>query len=181
LRFPWNTAAADLHQVRAPIAIFFGAYWLSRAFRAFVLRLDLRLVTAIQAWRFAGLGFIALYTYGVLPGMFAWPAGLGDIAIGLTAPWVMQALQRRPEFAASNWFVAWNCSESGPAQRYWHGNGEFAPRSGYGRRSYNHRWRSCRSCWYRRFRPDLDAACRGAARARRLAMSGAGLIRQRPD
>ena len=92
----------------APIAIFFGAYWLSRAFRAFVLGLDLRLVTAIQAWRFAGLGFIALYTYGVLPGMFAWPAGLGDIAIGLTAPWVMQALQRRPEFAASKWFVAWN-------------------------------------------------------------------------
>ena len=92
----------------APIAIFFSAYWFSRAFRAFVLGLDLRLVTAIQAWRFAGLGFIALYTYGVLPGMFAWPAGLGDIAIGLTAPWVMQALQRRPEFAASKWFVAWN-------------------------------------------------------------------------
>ncbi len=92
----------------APIAIFFGLYWLSRAFRAFVLGLDLRLATAIQAWRFAGLGFIALYTYGVLPGLFAWPAGLGDIAIGLTAPWVMRALQRRPEFAASKWFVVWN-------------------------------------------------------------------------
>ena len=92
----------------APIAIFFGVYWLSRAFRAFVLGLDLRFATAIQAWRFAGLGFIALYTYGVLPGLFAWPAGLGDIAIGLTAPWVMQALERRPEFAASKWFVVWN-------------------------------------------------------------------------
>ena len=92
----------------APIAIFFGAYWFSSAFRAFVLGLDLRLATAIQAWRFAGLGFIALYTYGVLPGSFAWPAGLGDIAIGLTAPWVMHALGRRPEFAASKWFVAWN-------------------------------------------------------------------------
>jgi len=91
-----------------PIAIFFGLYWLSRAFRAFVLGIDLRFVTAIQAWRFAGLGFIALYTYGVLPGLFAWPAGLGDMAIGLTAPWVMQALQRRPEFAASKWFVVWN-------------------------------------------------------------------------
>jgi hypothetical protein len=92
----------------APIAIFFAVYWLSRTFRALVLGLDLRFATAIQAWRFAGLGFIALYTYGVLPGLFAWPAGLGDIAIGLTAPWVMQALQRRPEFAASKWFVIWN-------------------------------------------------------------------------
>jgi hypothetical protein len=54
------------------------------------------------------LGEVALYTYGVLPGPFAWPAGLGDIAIGLTAPWVMRALQRRPEFAASKGFVVWN-------------------------------------------------------------------------
>ena len=91
-----------------PIVVFFGLYWLSRAFRAFVLGFDLRLATAIQAWRFAGLGFIALCTYGVLPGLFAWPAGLGDIAIGLTAPWVMQALERRPGFAASNGFLVWN-------------------------------------------------------------------------
>lgn len=91
-----------------PIAVFFGVYRLSPVFRAFVLGLDLRLVTAIQGWRFAGLGLIALYTYGVLPGAFAWPAGLGDIAIGLSAPWVMQALQRRPQFAASKGFVAWN-------------------------------------------------------------------------
>ena len=91
-----------------PIVVFFAASRFSSAFRAVVLGLDLRLATAIQAWRFAGLGFIALYTYGVLPGMFAWPAGLGDMAIGLTAPWVMRALQRRPEFAASKGFVVWN-------------------------------------------------------------------------
>jgi hypothetical protein len=91
-----------------PIIIFFALYGFSRTFRAFVLGLDLRLVTAIQAWRFGGLSFIALYTYGVLPGLFAWPAGLGDIAIGLTAPWVMRALERRPEFAASKSFVVWN-------------------------------------------------------------------------
>jgi hypothetical protein len=29
-------------------------------------------------------------TYGVLPGLFAWPAGLGDIAIGVTAPLIYQ-------------------------------------------------------------------------------------------
>jgi hypothetical protein len=44
----------------------------------------------------------------VLPGVFAWPAGLGDMAIGLTAPWVALTLARRPAFAASRLFVSWN-------------------------------------------------------------------------
>ncbi len=62
----------------------------------------------IQAWRFAGLGFLALYTHHVLPGVFAWPAGLGDIAIGASAPWLLAALIRNPALAASRSFVAWN-------------------------------------------------------------------------
>jgi hypothetical protein len=78
------------------------------AFRHFVLMIDLRLATGIQAWRFAGLGFLALYTYGVLPGLFAWPAGLGDMAIGLTAPWLVLALIRAPAFARSRSFSVWN-------------------------------------------------------------------------
>ena len=44
----------------------------------------------------------------MLPGSFAWPAGLGDMAIGLTAPWVARAVARRPAFAASRTFVVWN-------------------------------------------------------------------------
>ncbi len=46
--------------------------------------------------------------YGVLPGRFAWPAGLGDMAIGLTAPWIVLALVRRPSFVASRLFVIGN-------------------------------------------------------------------------
>src|SRR5262245_16319550 len=76
--------------------------------RTLVLTAVLPLLTAVQAWRFAGFGFIALYVYSVLPGAFAWPAGLGDMAIGMTAPWVALALIRRPGFAASSWFVVWN-------------------------------------------------------------------------
>ena len=38
----------------------------------------------------------------------AW--GLGDMAIGVTAPLVLAALLRRPGFAASKSFVAWNLS-----------------------------------------------------------------------
>ena len=78
-----------------PLVVFLAAYWGSARFRAFVLAIDLPLATAIQAWRAGGLGFLALYAHGVLPGVFAWPAGLGDIAIGLTAPWV--AYRPRPQ------------------------------------------------------------------------------------
>ena len=92
----------------APIAVFFGLVWSSRAFREFVLAADLRLMVGIQAWRFAGLGFLALYTHNVLPGAFALPAGLGDIAIGATAPWILLALMRNSSFAASPAFTLWN-------------------------------------------------------------------------
>ncbi|SDC68384.1 hypothetical protein SAMN05444679_104303 [Variovorax sp. CF079] len=94
--------------VTAPIIVFLAAFWMSRLFRELVLTADLRLMMAIQAWRFAGLGFLALYAHGVLPGSFAWPAGLGDIAIGVTAPWLLVALIHRPSFAASKTFVVWN-------------------------------------------------------------------------
>jgi hypothetical protein len=91
-----------------PLIAFAAAYRAIGSFRDFVLSLDLRLATAIQAWRFAGLGFLALAAHGVLPGFFAWPAGLGDIAIGVTAPWVVLALIRRPGFASSPLFMVWN-------------------------------------------------------------------------
>jgi len=94
--------------VTAPLIAFLATFRLSHAFREFVLAIDPRLAAGIQAWRFAGLGFLALYAHGVLPGVFAWPAGLGDIVIGITAPWVILALIRRPSFAASQPFVVWN-------------------------------------------------------------------------
>jgi hypothetical protein len=94
--------------VTVPLMVFFAGLWLSRPFRDLVLSADLRLMLGIQAWRFAGFGFLALYAYRILPGMFALPAGVGDIAIGLTAPWLLVALIRRPGFAASRAFVAWN-------------------------------------------------------------------------
>jgi len=92
----------------SPIILFLTAFWLSHSVREFVLAADLRLTTGVQAWRFAGFGFLALYTNGLLPGFFAWPAGLGDIAISITAPLMVLALIRRPGFAASKTFVAWN-------------------------------------------------------------------------
>lgn len=94
--------------VAGPLVLFFAGLRLSKSFRDFVLSLDLRLIAGIQAWRWAGLGFLSLYAHGVLPAVFALPAGLGDMAIGFTAPWMMLALIRQPGFAASGAFVRWN-------------------------------------------------------------------------
>jgi hypothetical protein len=94
--------------VAIPLVVFFAAYRLSDSFRDLVLTADLRFIAGIQAWRVLGFAFLALYAYGILPGMFAWPAGLGDMAVGITAPWIIAALIRRPDFAASKTFRAWN-------------------------------------------------------------------------
>ena len=91
-----------------PILVFLVAFWAVGPFHDFVMSMDLPFIAAIQAWRFGGLTFIALYIYGVLPGLFAWPAGLGDMAIGATAPLVILALRRQPAFAVGRLFWAWN-------------------------------------------------------------------------
>jgi hypothetical protein len=94
--------------VAAPLVLFFTWLRLSQSFREFVLSLDLRLIAGMQAWRWAGLGFLSLYAHKVLPAVFALPAGLGDMAIGVTAPWIILALLRQPGFAASGAFIRWN-------------------------------------------------------------------------
>lgn len=94
--------------VALPLAAFVTAHSRWGEFRSLVLSADLRLLTGIQAWRWAGLGFLSLYAYGVLPGLFALPAGLGDMAIGLTAPWMAARLASDPAFAASRRFAVWN-------------------------------------------------------------------------
>jgi hypothetical protein len=94
--------------VTLPIVIFLAAYQTSSAFRHVVLNLDQRLAVGLQAWRFGGLGFLALTTYNVLPGVFAWPAGLGDVAIGATAPVLALAVARNAQIVTSRRFVVWN-------------------------------------------------------------------------
>ena len=80
--------------VVAPLLAFAGAYRASRRFRAFVLALDLRFLTAVQGWRVIGLTFLFFYAFDLLPGAFAWPAGVGDAAVGLAAPFVVMAIVR---------------------------------------------------------------------------------------
>lgn len=105
---PGSPPIALLVAFVAPIATFVTAFRASTAFRTFVLNFDPRVLVAMQAWRFGGFAFISLYVYGILPGYFAWPAGLGDMAIGFTAPWILIGLMQSRAFASSRRFITWN-------------------------------------------------------------------------
>jgi hypothetical protein len=91
-----------------PLGVFLVGYQTIRPLRDFILSADLRIVVGMQAWRWAGFGFLTLYTYRVLPGIFAWPAGVGDMLVGITAVTVLASLLRNPTFAGTKRFVLWN-------------------------------------------------------------------------
>jgi len=63
---------------------------------------------SLSGWRFIGLGFIMGYAQGLLPGGFAWPAGLGDIAMAATAPFVAARVAADDRFRSGWVFLAWN-------------------------------------------------------------------------
>lgn len=94
--------------VALPLAAFGLLYAGWPGFRNWLLAMDLRLLVILQSWRVVGGSFLVLLSWGLLPGLFAWPAGLGDVAVGATAPLVALALIRRPDAASGAGFVAWN-------------------------------------------------------------------------
>jgi hypothetical protein len=89
---PGRPPLALLAAIVVPPALFLVAYRISAAFRRFVLSLDLRLLTAVQAWRVLGGMFLVLYAFNLRPALFAFPAGLGDVAVGVAAVFVLRAM-----------------------------------------------------------------------------------------
>lgn len=85
--------------ILAPPALFYLAYRTVPSVRAWVAALDLAAVIALQGWRVLGAVFLFLWFYGQLPAAFAWPAGAGDVAVGLAAPFVAAAVIHK----AGNW------------------------------------------------------------------------------
>ena len=85
--------------VVVPVMLFMIWFASSPGFRQFILSLSPRAVTLVQSVRVAGIVFLALGTYKILPAYFALSAGWGDIIIGATAPlaalWLANPAHRR--------------------------------------------------------------------------------------
>ena len=103
-RNPDRPPLALLVAVLAPITIFTVWYLRSKSFQQYILSLNPRALTLVHTWRLAGIVFLVLSTYKILPEILALPAGWGDIAIGATALPVAMLLAR-PEHKTS--FIVW--------------------------------------------------------------------------
>ena len=64
------------------------AYAASGRFRRLLFAADLRWLIGVQLWRVAGAVFLVYYARNELPASFVIPAGIGDVLIGLAAPFV---------------------------------------------------------------------------------------------
>jgi hypothetical protein len=87
--------------VLTPVILF--ALWIaaSPTFRQFALSLNPQILTAAQTWRLLGFTFLVSQARGILPAIFALPAGYGDMFIGATATlaaWKLANPSRRQSF-----------------------------------------------------------------------------------
>ena len=76
----------------------------SEKFRQFALSLNPQALTFAQSWRIVGFTFVLLEARGVLPAIFALPAGYGDMIIGMTATLVAWKLANP---IRRNSFILW--------------------------------------------------------------------------
>jgi hypothetical protein len=84
-----------------PILLFVIWFGLSAGFRQFAMSLNPRVLTSLQSWRIVGFTFVLLEAHRLLPALFAWPAGFGDMTVGATAA-----------------FVAWKIADAGHRNRF---------------------------------------------------------------
>jgi len=91
-----------------PILAFLASLYLFPSWRTRVVSIPPVLLIAMNGWRFIGLGFLMGYAEGLLPGGFAWPAGLGDIGMAASAPWIAARVAADDRFRFGTTFLVWN-------------------------------------------------------------------------
>ena len=100
----YHSGASDLPTIQYGIVppILIGAYliWRSEWVKRIIDAVPQSWLVGVQLYRALGVIFLILYAGGKLPSLFAWPAGVGDIAIGLFAPVVGLAYANAPREAA---------------------------------------------------------------------------------
>jgi len=80
---------------------------LSPTFRRIVAAVPQHWLIGIQTFRILGSALLVRYFAGQLQGLFALPAGIGDVATGLLAPFIAYAWYRGKRYARAA-AIAWN-------------------------------------------------------------------------
>jgi hypothetical protein len=83
-----------------PILIGIYLIWRSDAVARLLDAVPQQWLIGVQLYRVIGGIFLIFYAAGQLPGLFAWPAAVGDVIVGLLAPIVGLAYARAPRDAA---------------------------------------------------------------------------------
>jgi len=79
----------------------------SASFQMVLDKLTQEWLIALQFYRTGGIIFILLYFQGLLPALFAFSAGIGDLIVGLSAPIVAYFCWKKTSFSR-NLVIAWN-------------------------------------------------------------------------
>jgi len=90
-----------------PIAAGLAMFWRVQVLRRIIESVPLSWIASVQVFRLEGLIFLTLLVEGRLPGVFAWPAGVGDMIVGLFAPVVGIAFACGMRGSAG-WLRVWN-------------------------------------------------------------------------
>jgi hypothetical protein len=107
----YRTAADRIPTIQygifVPILIGGLVVWRSRRVARIIDAVPQHWLIGVQLYRTLGVIFLILYAAGKLPGFFAWPAGLGDVLVGVLAPVIAIAYRRGPR-ANADLVIAWN-------------------------------------------------------------------------
>lgn len=78
----------------APLAVGYLGFLTIKSARTVVDEIPLHWIIGLQVYRALGVVFLVEWMLGALPGVFALPAGIGNVAIGVAAPFVAARLKR---------------------------------------------------------------------------------------
>ena len=107
----FHAAAGQLPSIQygvfVPILIGALLIWRSPAVKRIIEAVPQAWIVGVQLYRALGVIFLILYANDQMPGLFAWPAGMGDILVGVLAPVVALAYAQAPRQNA-DLVTAWN-------------------------------------------------------------------------